>query len=443
MPTRNTQSGFLLLAIFLLSACGSDSGFDEHTDFITKNGFVQFVNMMPDSPEVTMFHERDRSTLRFPLAQAVAQSPVDKYDWRIAYLDAKDDEVTVAKGENQPILEERLTTYLWMGSINQPNIQIVDAPYLRSSDRPAGVADIWFASNLTNHSMVDIYLTDLGVTLTEAAPLATVTSGSFTSRFSVDAGPDQQVRITVAGSNELLFDSGSLEILEKTEDLYALVDDFGPDGAKHANVIRTIGSIGSTILDDSQPASVRIGNYSEQSPVTATLGTAVYPNINKQTRSNSQEIENSSIEFTITDASDTILEASSGPVTIRAGAFHSIYTFENNTTDATSITRSLIAIDSFRLVRDRALFKFINGSNEFVDVYILRPGQDLDKVAPLLNDVGFAAQLNSESIANDVEYVIRNSDNTETLASISNTQQEGVSYTLIFDAKGDLQLLTD
>jgi len=443
MPTRNTQSGFLLLAIFLLSACGSDSGFDEHTDFITKNGFVQFVNMMPDSPEVTMFHERDRSTLRFPLAQAVAQSPVDKYDWRIAYLDAKDDEVTVAKGENQPILEERLTTYLWMGSINQPNIQIVDAPYLRSSDRPAGVADIWFASNLTNHSMVDIYLTDLGVTLTEAAPLATVTSGSFTSRFSVDAGPDQQVRITVAGSNELLFDSGSLEILEKTEDLYALVDDFGPDGAKHANVIRTIGSIGSTILDDSQPASVRIGNYSEQSPVTATLGTAVYPNINKQTRSNSQEIENSSIEFTITDASDTILEASSGPVTIRAGAFHSIYTFENTTTDATSITRSLIAIDSFRLVRDRALFKFINGSNEFVDVYILRPGQDLDKVAPLLNDVGFAAQLNSESIANDVEYVIRNSDNTETLASISNTQQEGVSYTLIFDAKGDLQLLTD
>ena len=443
MPTRNTQSGFLLLAIFLLSACGSDSGFDEHTDFITKNGFVQFVNMMPDSPEVTMFHERDRSTLRFPLAQAVAQSPVDKYDWRIAYLDAKDDEVTVAKGENQPILEERLTTYLWMGSINQPNIQIVDAPYLRSSDRPAGVADIWFASNLTNHSMVDIYLTDLGVTLTEAAPLATVTSGSFTSRFSVDAGPDQQVRITVAGSNELLFDSGSLEILGKTEDLYALVDDFGPDGAKHANVIRTVGPIGSAILDESQPASVRIGNYSEQSPVTATLGTAVYPNINKQTRSNSQEIENSSIEFTITDASDTILEASSGPVTIRAGAFHSIYTFENNTTDATSITRSLIAIDSFRLVRDRALFKFINGSNEFVDVYILRPGQDLDKVAPLLNDVGFAAQLNSESIANDVEYVIRNSDNTETLASISNTQQEGVSYTLIFDAKGDLQLLTD
>ena len=443
MPTRNTQSGFLLLAILLLSACGSDSGFNEDTDFISKNGFVQFVNMMPDSPEVTMFHGRDRTASRFPFAQTRQQTPVDKYDWRIAYLDSNDDEVTVAEGENQPILEDGLSTYLWMGSLSQPNIQIVNAPFIVSSDRPAGVADIWFASNLTNHPMVDIYLTDLGTTLTDAAPLATVTSGSFTSRFSVDAGPDQQVRITVAGSNELLFDSGSLEILDRTEDLYALVDDFGPDGAKHANVIRTIGQIGSAILDESQPASVRIGNYSEQSPVTAMLGTAVYPNINKQTRSSSQEAENLSVEFTITDASDTILEESPGPVTIRGGAFQSIYTFENNTTDATSITRSLIATDSFRLVRDRALFKFINGSNELVDFYILRPGQDLDEVAPLLNDIGFAAQQNSESIANDVDYVVRNSNNTETLASMSNTQQEGVSYTLIFDAKGVLQLLTD
>ena len=443
MPTRNMQSGLLLLAILLLSACGSDSGFNEDTDFISKYGYVQFVNMMPDSPEVTMFHGRERALVRFPLAQEVGQIPADKYDWRIAYLDSNDDEVTVAEGDDHPILEDALSTYLWMGSLSQPNIQIVDAPFILSSNRPAGVADIWFASNLTNHPMVDIYLTDLGAALTGAAPLATVTSGNFTSRFSVDAGPDQQVRITVAGSNELLFDSGSLEIFDKTEDLYALVDDFGPDGATHANVIRTIGSTGSTILDESQPASVRIGNYSEQSPVTAMLGTAVYPNINKQTRTSSQEAGNGGVEFKITDASDTILEESAGPVTIGGGAFQSIYTFENNTTDATSVTRSLIAIDSFRLVRDRALFKFINGSNELVDLYIRRPGQDLDEVAPLLNDIGFAAQLNNESRANDVEYVVRNSDNTETLASMSNTQQEGVSYTLVFDTQGVLHLLTD
>ncbi len=111
MPTRNTQSGLLLLAILLLSACGSDSGFNEDTDFISKYGYVQFVNMMPDSPEVTMFHGRDRAVVPFPLAQEVGQIPADKYDWRIAYLDSNDDEVTVAEGEDQPILEDALSTY--------------------------------------------------------------------------------------------------------------------------------------------------------------------------------------------------------------------------------------------------------------------------------------------------------------------------------------------
>jgi len=441
MPTRNTQPGLLLLAILLLSACGSDSGFNEDTDFIVEDGFVQFVNMMPDSPEVIMLYGQNRTFSGFPFAQPVEQRPADKYDWRIAYLDSNDDEVTVAEGENQLLVADGLSTFLWMGNLSQPNIQIVDVPFIKSTDRPAGVADIWFASNLTNHPMVDIYLTGLGAELGEAVPLATVTSGSFTSRFSVDAGLDQQLRITVAGSNELLFDSGSHEILEKSEDFYALVDDFGPDGANHANVIRTVGTLGSSIQDESQPAEVRIGNYSEQTSLTSMLGTTLYPDINKQTRSDFQETGKGDVDFRITDSPDTILEES--PVTIRGGIFQSIYTFENNTTDATSITRSIFVTDSFRLVRDRSLLKFINGSNESVDLYTLRPGQDLDEVAPFLDNIGFAGQRDKESVANTLEYVVRNSDNTETLASMSNTQQEGVSYTLVFDTPGVLHLLTD
>lgn len=441
MLTRNMQPGLLLLAILLLSACGSDSGFNEDTDFVVKDGFVQFVNMMPDSPEVIMLHGLERSSSGFPLAKAIELRPVDKYDWRIAYLNSNDDEVTVAEGENQPIIEDGLTTFLWMGSLRQPNIQIVDVPFIRSADRPAGIAEIWFASNLTNQPMVDIYLTDLGADLADAVPLATVTSGSFTSRFSVDAGPAQQIRITVAGSNELLFDSGTIEIPEQAEGFYALVDDFGPNGANHVDVIRSFGQEGTTIRDVSQPPSVRVGNYSNQASVTATLGTTVYPDINEQTRSNSKETANGVVNFSVTDSPDTILEES--PVTIARGIFQSIYTFENDTVDATSVTRSLIIADSLRLVRDRALFKFINGSNEIVDVYILRPGQDVDEVPPFLNNVGFAGTQNSESLATNLEYVIRNSDNTETLASTSNTQQEGIGYTLIFDTNGVLHVLTD
>jgi hypothetical protein len=435
------QPGLLLLAILLLNACGSDSGFDKRADFIVKDGLVQFVNMMPDSPDLIMLHGLDRTSSGFPSAPSIEARPVDKYDWRIAYLNSTNDEVTVAEGEDQQISEDGLSTFLWMGSLRQPNIQVVDAPYIRSADRPVGIADIWFASNLTNHPMVDIYLTALGAELADSSPLATVTSGSFTSRFSVDAGPGQQLRITVAGSYTLLFDSGALEIPGQAEDFYALVDDFGPDGANHANVIRSFGPDSSTLRDESQPAAVRVGNYSEQATVTATLGTNLYPNVIKQTRSSSQAAENGVNNFTATDANDVILEESE--LTVSRGTFQSIYSFENNTTDATSVTRSLITADSFRLVRDRAVFKFVNGSNELVDFYVLRPGQDVDEVAPFVNNLGFAGTTNSRTLANTINFVVRNSDNTETLASKSSPLQEGISYTLVFDTQGALQLLTD
>ena len=64
-------------------------------------------------------------------------------------------------------------------------------------------------------------------------------------------------------------------------------------------------------------------------------------------------------------------------------------------------------------------------------------------MAPILDNIGFAGQPDNESIANNVEYVVRNSNNTETLARISNAQQEGVSYTLVFDTENVLHLLTD
>lgn len=441
MPIRNTQPGLLLLAILLLSACGSDSGFDEDTDFIVADGLVQHVNMMPDSPEVIMIHGLDQAAVGFPFAESIQARPVDKYDWRIAYLDADNDEVTVAEGEDQQVSENGLSTFLWMGSLTQPNIQIVDAPYIRPAARPVGLADVWFASNLTSYPMVDIYLTDLGAVLADVTPLATVTSGGFTSRFSVASGTGQQLRVTVAGSEELLFDSGTLEIPDQAEDFYALVDDFGPNAANHVNVIRSFGLEGTTIQDESQAGSVRAGNYSEQPSITVSLGTTIYPDIDKLTRSGSQETQNGIVDFTVTDPVGAILEES--PTTISRGTFQSTYTFENNTTDATLTTRSLITADSFRLIRDRVWFKFINGSNESVDLYVLRPGQDIDEVPPFLDNVGFAATVDRESIATTIEYVVRNADNTETLARASNDNVEGISYTLVYDTEGVLHILTD
>ena len=74
---------------------------------------------------------------------------------------------------------------------------------------------------------------------------------------------------------------------------------------------------------------------------------------------------------------------------------------------------------------------------------MLGPGQDVDEVAPFANNFGFAGTQNSRTLANTINFVVRNAENTETLASKSSPLQEGISYTLVYDTQGALQLLTD
>ena len=165
------QYGAALLFLLLLAACGSDSGFNKKEDFASKEGGVQFVNMMPDSPEVTIIHGFDNTQVPFPVSAPIEVRFEDKYDWRIAYLDSSGKEITVIKDENQPITEYFLSTFLFMGSLQQPDVQIVDREILPVEDKPADMADIWFASNITNHPMVDIYITAFSADLATSAVL--------------------------------------------------------------------------------------------------------------------------------------------------------------------------------------------------------------------------------------------------------------------------------
>ena len=61
MPSRGLL--ITLAASLILVGCGSDPGFNEETDFVRKEGAVQFVNMMADSPELTMIHGLNNQTL--------------------------------------------------------------------------------------------------------------------------------------------------------------------------------------------------------------------------------------------------------------------------------------------------------------------------------------------------------------------------------------------
>jgi len=426
---------FALFSVFILPGCGSDSGFNEETDFIRKEGSVQFINLMPDSPELTVVHGLNQSAVRYAFTSGVEVRFQDRYDWRIAYIDTSGDEINVAREDDQQISEDTLSTFLLMGTLDQPDIQVVDIPVPALEDRPEDAASIWFASNISTASMVDIYITDFGSDLSSSTPLLSLDSGTYSESFSVSAGDSRQLRITVAGTSELLFDSGEIQIPGQSLDLFALADDFGPDGANHVDVVRTASVSNSRIKDVSQPAEVRVASFSNAEPLTVTAGTTSWSDVSQGARTGYLVTPAGSQALSVSDSSGSLLDTEA---IVLEGEFHTLLVFDN--ADDGSVNAA-IGQDQFRQITARTLFQFINISGETIDFYALREDESQDDTAPTFNDFGDAVSGVFEVLTGAARFVVTTSDNTSTLASEELTLLEGTSYTIVYDSMEALQIL--
>ena len=434
MPSRGLL--ITLVASLILVGCGSDPGFNEETDFVRKEGAVQFVNMMADSPELTMIHGLNNQTIRFPFTTGGDIRFEDRYDWRLAYRDSNLDEVTVAEAEDQQILENTLSTFLLMGSLSQPDVQIVDVGLPAIEDRTEDSAVIWFAANLSAISMVDLYLLESGAVLSDAAPLASLNSGSFTTTLTVDSGDNLHLIVTIAGSQDVLFDSGQISLPDRSVDLFALVDDFGPEGTIHIDVIRGSSVTGGIMPDVSQTTLTRVTNYSSLGELDVIVADTEFAAVGPGTQTDYTDTSADGQNIAVNQGAETIFEDSAE---LFAGGFHSFLMFDNDDTD-TALTPILIR-DEFRTIKERAYFQFINGSAETIDFYALIDDQDTDDTAPVLRDTQTIASGIGEVPIGETRFVVRTADSQETLGSTQLTLQEGFTYTLVYESNGGLQVV--
>ena len=430
---------YLSLVLGLLVAgCGSDPGFDERTAFERKEGSAQFVNMISDSPQLTVLHGINQNQVEFGVATAIELRFEDKYNWEIGYRNNGGDFVTVKEGDDQQVTENFTSVFLMMGTTSQPLVQVVDREVVPLADRPTDSADVWFAANLANHSMIDVYLTSFGDDLAASSPFASVNSGSFTSLFTIPATNAQQLRITAAGTLDLLFDSGSINIPAQNTFLFAAVDDFGPDNGNHVNVILSGSAIGGVMEDVSQPSAVRVANLSSSASPDVSMGSATYPAVTA-TRTGYTELAGGSQPYTVTLNGVT---AESQDATLLPGHFHSVYVFDA-AADATDVTASLLTSDDLRSVVGRAQFLFVNGNQSSIDFYALREGADREDVAPVFGNIGFAATATTEVLTGNLRFQVTGANDNTLLTSINVTMEPGKMYTIIYDSAGELSILTD
>ncbi|MEK9870068.1 MAG: hypothetical protein VW831_10095 [Gammaproteobacteria bacterium] len=430
----------VMTTLAVLAGCGSDPGFNEDTDFVRTEGAVQVINMMSDSPELTFIHGLNSSPVRFPYTSGVEVRVSDNYDWRAAYLNSDGDEVTVIEGVDQVVSEDVQSTFLLMGNLAQPTAQIVDIPLTPLDQRPETEAEVWFAASLTEHAMVDIYLTEFGTALTAVAPLVTLDSSTYSSLRNVPAGDNRQLRITPAGASDILFDSGAIVIAAQSLELFALVDDFGPSNSSHIDVIRSLAANLTTITDVSQPPAAQVANLTTITPLDVSVGSIDYESLAAGEVSAYRTVASGSQVITTTGPAGTT--ASETPF-LPAGQYLSVVVVDDVGAEAQPASRIAVVETNLRPVQDRAHFQLVNSSDVTIDFYALREDESTDDIAPTFNDLATGVTGVIEVLTGQARFIAQTADNASDIDSVTADLMAGKSYTVVFDGQQRLTIIED
>ena len=89
-------------------------------------------------------------------------------------------------------------------------------------------------------------------------------------------------------------------LINRTE-LFAIVDDFGPNQDDHVNIIRTLSAAQTIIVDASQTARARIANFSQFETVSASLNQVQFDEVSQLSLSDYSDLANGNAELIVKD----------------------------------------------------------------------------------------------------------------------------------------------
>ena len=454
----------ILASILLLPACGNDPGFDESTAFRSR-GNVQFVNLVPNSPELLIEHATTLPntpaglpTLSFGEASSIRTQNVDNYNWRVSYLGANNTAVTVAEGKDAGVKADTRHTFILRGTgVNNVTAEVVEHPAPSILNIAEGKTQVWFAANTDTSAMMDIYLTEHDADLTQVEPLLTLARGAESMMLhTMDAATNRRIRITAATTKTpLLFDSGALNLVARVRYFYAITSSAGnPDTASFVDVVSASTLAASRMPNLARPTMVRVANFTSTNPAVVTLGTSPdtlgLGSIAKAAQTDYMTFGMTGEQSVTVSLPPTNPPTNPAPdplatftTTLAASRFNSIYLFDNPTEGADPPMRLIIAQDDIRTIAERTNFRFVSGATELIDLFFTRDGAEIETNTPRLNNVTPSTVV-FEIVPGMITFTATDeSDSTTVHDTLMETLTAGKSYTLVLDAENNLVLFTD
>jgi hypothetical protein len=243
----------LVVLLALLSACGGGS----NRNFALNVGSVRVVNAVADSPALLVrFNDTALATVAFAQASGLSDVVVGTYRLSVQYTPPAGNTVTVLGNRNVTVEKDRQSTIMLLGTLAQTNSITIDEA---APDIAAGQSEVHFAHGASSVGSVDFYLTDALADIANAAPTRTVNAGAASTLATVPAANDYRLRVTVAGSKTVLYDSGTFVLEATARRLFVITDYFGPGG----NGVRAIAvsNRGAALFaNEALPAEFRVAH---------------------------------------------------------------------------------------------------------------------------------------------------------------------------------------
>jgi hypothetical protein len=363
------------------------------------NASVQVVHTSIDAPDVNVLANGEAVIEGLPFGEAsdVLSLPPATYSIAVDALLPADATATVIGPLDLTLEESVRYTVFAVGKVAEETLEPIVVTGT-VDDVAAGKIRLQVVHAASTAPEVDIHVTAPDAEL--GAPLATLMYKDSTDYVEVDPG-EYQVRVTLPGTDTVVFDSGALSLTTAGTDLVVAAVDTRFSGESPISLL-AVGQDGSelNILDVNATSSVRVvHNVSDAPAVDVIVNDAItlvdalaFPDFTDYAA-----VAPDTYNVKVAADADNSVVVIDADLTLEAGAFYSVLAVGSLGEDT---VEPLVLADMPRRIATEAQVRIIHGSTLAgnVDIYVTAT-EDISDATPAFADVPFKAETGYVSLA--------------------------------------------
>ena len=374
----------LVLCSIVLIGCSDDKSRSP-----SASGRLQVVNAISDSRILRIeFDSIVLDTLSYAQATVMKAGTPTEFSMSIQYATSSGMAELIIEDYPVVLVDQRSMRVMLSGSVDDPLVTLIEQEWVLLEEEDARVQ---FFNGVSSKKRFDVHIVEPTISEVTDVPLTTVAPVASGALYPILPGL-HRVLVTEEGDSKVLYDTGPFEVTGGSNELFALIDYFGPGTAPLRMVRVGLGSV-TAFIEEKLPAAIRVAQFipdmptidlrvgsSEEAPLISSVPFGLGDYV---------EIETGSkiVNVTMESSPDDVLF--SEPFEIVAGEYRTLVVAGSN---YDSSIDGRLTLDSTRRTEGDTYISVVNAARMAgrVDFYISK-GNDVSSLTPVFSNLSFLA----------------------------------------------------